>query len=280
MFTEHSKSANAAWIEMLSHLLEKGKHVRPRDIPTLELLGYQTCVDMARPVVTVPKRIEGKFHGFMCAEAAWILSGDNRVKTIAPWSRMIAKFSDDGRYFRGAYGPKIIDQLGYVVDALTSDADTRQAVINIWRESPRQSKDVPCTLSAQFMWRDGKLHCFDTMRSSDAWLGWPFDVFNFSMLSCAVALLIRERGRGRCILGDLRLTAASQHLYERNIEQARECVHSWDNLIKSSPQSRYYDEFEDIDDLIDYLWSIAKFQIGDLKDWARDKKHFLEELTE
>jgi thymidylate synthase len=272
-----AKSANDAWTEMLGDLLSWGRYAKPRAMGTKELLGYQTVVDMKQPVVTVAKRIEGKFHGFMCAEAAWILSGDNRVTTIAPYSRMIAKFSDDGRYFRGAYGPKIVDQLTYVVDSLVADPDTRQAVINIWRENPRPTKDVPCTLSAQWVIRNGVLHCFDTMRSSDAWLGWPFDVFNFSVLSHAVALLIRERGATPPAIGELRLTAASQHVYERNFAQAQSCVDDPKPAFLANPLDPF--AFADVDELIDHLWSLAQFQIGNMRDWRRVEQAFLEELA-
>lgn len=251
-----AQSANDAWIQLLRDVLANGRETRPRGMNTKECLGYQTVVDMTRPVVTVAKRIEGQFHRFMCAEAAWILGGDNRVKTIAPYSRMIAKFSDDGRYFRGAYGPKIIDQLTYVVDSLVADSDTRQAVVNIWRENPRPTKDVPCTLSAQWVIRDGVLHCFDTMRSSDAWLGWPFDVFNFSMLSHAIALLIRDRGVTPPSIGELRFTAASQHIYERNYAQAQVCVEHPQEAFKVNPLDPF--AFRDVDDLIAALWSLAK----------------------
>ena len=57
-------------------------------------------------------------------------------------------------------------------------------IINIWRENPRSSKDIPCTLSLQFFLREASdqlwLHTIATMRSNDAWLGVPYDTFNFN----------------------------------------------------------------------------------------------------
>jgi hypothetical protein len=134
---------------------------------------------------------------------------------MASYSRHIASFSDDGHYFSGAYGPKVVDQLRYVIDSLVKDPDSRQAVLTIWRENPRDSRDIPCTVAIQWLVRDGELHCVDTMRSSDVWLGIVYDWFNFSMLSAYVLLLLRERNAAfnEVGLGTLRLTAGSEHLY-------------------------------------------------------------------
>lgn len=253
-----ARSASAEWLDLLGEILTRGVEARPRNMLTREIAGAQTCVDMSRPVVAVAERKLGR--RFLCAEAAWILSGDNRVRSIAPFSKEISRFSDDGVYFRGAYGPRIVDQLTYVVDAISSDPDTRQAVVDIWRPNPRPTKDVPCTLSVQWLVRDGRLDCFDTMRSSDAWLGWPYDVFNFSMLSCYVALLVRERCGARLRLGTLRLTAASQHLYETNFEPAREILLKRlatpvELIGRLDPH-----ELAKASDLIDLLWDLARLQ--------------------
>jgi thymidylate synthase len=190
--------------------------------PTLELLGFKSEVDMHWPIVTLAKRKLG--YKFMCAEAWWILSGQNRVAEIARFSKEIANFSDDGLFFFGAYGPRIVDQLPHVIRCLSTDNSSRQAVINIWRESPPISKDIPCTLSVQFIIRDGQLDCFVNMRSSDAWLGVPYDWFNFSMLSGAVCLLLKSVMSYNLRLGTLHFYAASQHLYEKNFEIAQDIV--------------------------------------------------------
>ena len=251
-------TANGSWVKLIHDLQQKGREAKPRDQATKELLGYQSRIHMRYPVVTIKDRKLG--YKFLAAEAAWILSGDNKVSSINRYSKQIADFSDDGHFFHGAYGPKIVDQLTHVVDCLVNDLDSRQAVINIWRENPRKTKDVPCTISVQFMVRDEglfpakTLHCFDTMRSSDAWLGWPYDVFNFSTLSGLVCLLYRERTGSQLKLGDLTLTAASQHLYERNFEAASTIEHGgqrWD-YAPFDPNS-----FDSPDHLIDHLWAIA-----------------------
>ena len=168
-------NADQTWNALLRDIQQYGHRVAPRGMPCLELIGYQSAFDMSYPIVTAPARKLG--YKFQAAEAAWILSGSNLVKDIAPYSKEISRFSDDGVSFFGSYGTKVREQIAHAADAIVKDKDTRQAVINIWRENPRATKDVPCTLSLQWLVRgDNSLHCLATMRSSDAWLGWPYDV--------------------------------------------------------------------------------------------------------
>ena len=131
----------------------------------------------------------------------------------------ITRFSDDGITFFGAYGPKIIDQISYVVNTLCKDPDSRQAVLSIWRENPRSSADIPCTLSMQFFLREGTLYCNTNMRSNDIWLGTPYDSFNFSAISFYIACRLREKNV-KCKLGRLAINAGSRHLYKSNYEAA------------------------------------------------------------
>jgi dCMP deaminase len=220
---------------------------------------------MSQPVLNVAARRLG--YRFMCAEAAWILSGDNRVETIAPYSKSIGSFSDDGLFFYGAYGPKVVDQLSYVVGKLSEATDTRQAVINIWREKPAETRDVPCTLSLQFQLRGQLLHCAATMRSSDAWLGVPYDIFNFAMLTGYVCLLIRSRCGRLATPGMLCFTAGNQHLYEKNLAAAQAILA--DVTRGSLPLSpvgldRFNPlQFDTPQALIDHLWALARGQYGD-----------------
>lgn len=192
-----------------------------------ELLAGQYTVPMPAYIDLVARKVNVPF---MLAEAAWIISGSNRLEDIEPYMKMYANFSDDGVFLRGAYGPKVVDQLGYVVDSIEKDQDTRQAFINIWRERPGPSKDIPCTTSMQFLLRDGKLNMVTTMRSNDVVLGFTYDVFSFSMVAKSVQLLLAERGI-ECELGDLTVTAGSLHVYERHYQEG-------DEWIKDSTKDR------------------------------------------
>lgn len=229
---------NSVWTDLLKTIIRDGERVTPRGKPTLELLAHTTTVDMGNPVISLSARKLG--YKFMAAEAHWILSGDNRVATIAPYSKAISRFSDDGVRFFGAYGPPVIEQLSYVVQCLKDDVDSRQAVLTIWRQRPGPTKDVPCTVALQFMVRDGKLNCHATMRSSDAWLGWVYDTFNFSMIAWTVLAELLPFRPGLKI-GRLFLTAASQHLYESDLDDV--------NAVLASPVE---DRFKRLDSLLSF----------------------------
>lgn len=191
---------------------------------------HTIAVDMRRPVLTVPERKLS--YQFMAAEAHWMLMGSNRVDDVAPWNKRIAEFSDDGVTFFGAYGPKILAQLDYVVTKLLEDPDSRQAGLTLWRENPPVTRDCPCTVAmffsirrptSTFVRRVLEMNVF--MRSNDAWLGTPYDAFNFSMVGHLVCARLNAAFSdppevGPIVPGTLRLTAASSHLYEPNWEEA------------------------------------------------------------
>ena len=155
----------------------------------------------------------------MFGEAAWMLRGKNDVYSVRKYVDGVKRFSDDGVTFYGAYGPKILTQWSYVVETLRNDNDSRQAVINIWRENPRSSKDIPCTLSLQFMLREAHditwLHTIASMRSNDAWLGTPYDTFNFSAISFYIVCWLNFHGI-KCKLGELNIQAGSRHIYHND----------------------------------------------------------------
>lgn len=237
--SKHELTADAAWHNNLCSVFESGEFISPRPGSkytgdTLELVDWVSRVDMRFPVVTIASRKLG--YRFMAAEAYWILTGDNRVSTIAPYSKVIANFSDNGETFHGAYGPMLmhmrqnhfaqqpVSQIDYVVQRLAEDQSTRQAVATIWRPCPPKSKDIPCTVSVQWLIRGGKIYCIDNMRSSDLWLGWPYDIFNFTMVTAVVALRLREVFGIHVTLGKICLHAGSQHLYVRDNEPATKCV--------------------------------------------------------
>ena len=251
-----------AWLHLLQEVLEKGREVSPRGKKTLEIPCSTVVIDMTRPVVNVRERKLG--YRFMCAEAAWILSGDDRVETIRPYSPQIASFSDDGVKFFGAYGPKFREQLDYVVGTLVEDTNSRQAVFNIWRENPPRSKDTPCTLSCAFMIRGGKLETYVTMRSNDIWLGTVYDVFNASMWSAYVALSInaayRKKGSNQSLeLGDLYHTALSRHIYEENILAAEAILyHRKGGTVDFDYRPFCLNQFSSGDKLTGHLWNLAR----------------------
>lgn len=210
---------NEEWLKTVNKILKEGETYNPRGLKTKEILNNHTCINMNYPILTLKDRKLG--YKFMFREAWWILSGHNDVASIKDFSKNISNFSNDKHFFDGAYGPRVVEQLRYIVDTLYKDNDTRQAVLTIWKQNPRESKDIPCTISIQWFIRNNTIYCVDTMRSSDIWLGWPYDVFNFTMLTGYIMLLLRDRGLNNLKLGNLYLNAGSQHLYEPNFEAAK-----------------------------------------------------------
>lgn len=238
-------TATQTWRNLLTDLLSEGVEVSQespganfRGRTSSELLAHRTVWPMSRAVVLCPERRLG--YKFLAAEAAWILSGSNRLGEIAPFAKNLRELSDDGVHLYGAYGPPFREQLPYVLETLTRDGQSRQAVSTIWRPRPGPWKDVPCTIALQYLIRpervdlgpypdtalhrhDNVLHCVASMRSSDAWLGVPYDIHTFSMTAAYVALLLRDRV-GPLRLGNLYLTAGSQHLYLMDREPAERCA--------------------------------------------------------
>jgi len=218
-------SFSGRWFSHLSMIIKYGNTVSPRGKSTLEIPQSTLFVDMRDPVLQIAERKLS--YQFMAAEAYWILTGDDRVETIAPYNKHISKFSDDGIKFFGAYGPKITSQLDYVINKLKEDKYTRQAGLTIWRENPPETKDVPCTVAIFFNIRCGKLNCHVFMRSSDVWLGVPYDVFNFSMLSHFICAKMNNLHGSVITPGDLYITAASSHLYSEDLDDARHTIESY-----------------------------------------------------
>lgn len=120
---------------------------------------------------------------------------------------------DDGRFW-GAYGDRIGGQLVDCYHKLVADPDTRQGVISLWdpaRDGRGGKRDHPCTLSLTFSLIDGQLELSVTMRSNDAWLGLPYDVFQFSALQASLANALGVPA------GLYTHHAVSLHLYERDL---------------------------------------------------------------
>jgi thymidylate synthase len=203
------------WHDLLETLMSEEAGVSPRGMKTKEIINvHLELTDPWENILGTPERKLA--YKFMVAEWLWIWYGHNDVRTIVPYNPHIAQFSDDGEEFFGAYGPRVNQSWGYVFRLLKDDPDTRQAVICIYRPPPGKTKDVPCTLTMQFLLRDGCLNAIVNMRSSDTWLGLPYDYYTFSMLQITMATMLCAR------VGSLYFNLGSSHLYERNFEAAHE----------------------------------------------------------
>ena len=158
------------------------------------------------------------------AETMWVLAGRNDVDWLSHYLPRAPQFSDDGKVWRGGYGPRIrhwnegrVDQLRHVVGLLREDPDTRRAVINIYDPSidDQPGKDIPCNNWLHFLPRDGKLHLHVATRSNDLMWGWSgINAFEWSALLEVVAALTGF------IMGELHFSISSLHLYDRHFNKA------------------------------------------------------------
>jgi thymidylate synthase len=220
------KSIDYVYERAVANILKEGVIYSPRGQETVEILNHVVHLeDVTKNVLISPVRDLN--YRFMVAEWLWIMFGLEDVESIAQYNSRIREFSDNGVKFSGAYGPKIINQLFYIDKCFRRDWNTRQAVINIWRDSPTPSRDIPCTLSIQFLLRKDKLHGIVTMRSSDAWLGLPYDMFNMSQIVSYVGNVLNFEP------GSLTMHLGSSHLYVKNIPAARELIGSPTDVIQS-----------------------------------------------
>lgn len=217
-------TANDTYRYLLETVMLSKSSVSPRSQGTREHMAFHSVVDMEHPIVSIPDRKLN--YRFMAAEAYWILTGQQGLIDLTPYCERMADFSDDGMILSGAYGPRFLSQVRYIADVLTGEPETRQAVMTLWERNPRPSRDIPCTVSLQWLLRDNKLHCIAFMRSSDCWLGWPYDVFSFTMMSAYVLLQMKQLRKHDYQLGNLRILAGSQHIYDRDVKRVAEVIDS------------------------------------------------------
>lgn len=213
---------DAAWRLLLTKLLNHGTLIAPRGEPTLEILHENSisCY-LADAVVCSPARKLN--YQFMAAEALWILSGSNELSPLTRFIKRFTQYSDDGKTLFGAYGPHVVKQFNYVLDTLIEDRATRRATLTIWRQNPPTTKDYPCTIAMTFSIRDDQLHQHVYMRSSDAWLGIPYDLFSFSCIGLKLACSYNMQNRANKINpGTLTISMTSSHLYVKDKDAAVE----------------------------------------------------------
>jgi len=212
MLTTIYNTVDGLYLGALNCLMKHGTMTMPRGYRCLELSPFCTVLtNIQYNILTNPIRKASK--RFMAAELLWILLGRSDVEMISFYSERIKTYSDDGSTFFGAYGPKIMSQLSYIRNILWHDPWTRQAVLTIWRENPPATKDVPCTITMQFIRRPLEyLNLTVYMRSQDAWLGFPYDIHNFTCLQLILASILGLKP------GKFTLIQGSFHAYESDFE--------------------------------------------------------------
>ena len=257
-----------AWMILLSELKKNSPISSPRGIEVRERLNVVLQVrNSLRTVLVHPQRKLN--YRFMVAEWLWIWYGSDSLETIAQYNPHLRKFSDDGISLAGAYGPRVTPQWNQARNTLVADHDSRQAVIVIYTPNPPPSKDIPCTVSLQFLIRNHELHLIVTMRSSDVWLGLPYDMFVFSRLQAQMTHELRVHPDGRLIglqEGTITFHLGSSHLYSTDFARAANVLDNEDKSesvrsprITSIPPLVMYHilsfkKFDNYQDVPDRIW--------------------------
>ncbi len=214
------------YLDLLRHVLEHGVDKSDRTgTGTRSVFGPQLRFDLAEgfPLLTT-KNVHSRS---VVHELLWFLKGDTNPRDlnengVSIWDEWADENGDLGpvyghqwRRWAGADGQPI-DQLAGVVDTIRTDPDSRRLVVSAWNVSdlPRMALP-PCHLLFQFYVADGRLSCQLYQRSADLFLGVPFNIAEYALLTLMVAQVTElEPGEFVHCLGDA-------HLYSNHFEQVR-----------------------------------------------------------
>jgi thymidylate synthase len=235
---------------VFSKLLKTDGRAKPTRGKTLELTGVLLTLSNPRARLSQTE-LRGKL--FSClGELLWYLAQSNELRFIKYYVSRYEQESEDGRTIHGAYGPRLFgtngyhNQIGNVVARLKENEDTRRAVIQLFDAADLAGghKEIPCTCTLQFILRNHRLHMLTSMRSNDAFLGLPHDVFAFTMLQ---EILARTLGKE---VGVYNHVVGSLHLYETDVKGARKYLAEGWQPTMSMPAMPLGDPWHSIDKLL------------------------------
>ena len=215
------------YLDLLGHVLEHGTEKPDRTgTGTRSVFGWQMRFDLAEgfPLVTTKKlHLRSIIH-----ELLWFLQGatntaylkDNKVSIWDEWAdengELGPVYGKQWRSWEGADG-RAIDQVRWVVDEIRRNPDSRRLIVSAWNvaDLPKMAL-MPCHTLFQFYVANGKLSCQLYQRSGDIFLGVPFNIASYALLTHMVAQVC---GLG---VGDFVHTLGDAHLYSNHFQQARE----------------------------------------------------------
>ena len=229
--------ADTAYANTLRQVLEAGQNctaIKSLSIgsnkSSKEILNF-SCL-LSNPLRRLPLNKERRLNlPAAVARFVWMMAGSDRLADIAFYEPKVSGFSDDGISVPGSsYGQRILrarpglNQLESAIKRLRQDQATRRSAIAIYHpeDAVRESRDIPCAFGVFYRVLDGKLLATTLMRSNNAFILMPYNIFEFTLLAEAVSV---ETG---IPLGGLVHSAISMHVYEENFVAAQRVVESFD----------------------------------------------------
>ncbi|HEX8152957.1 MAG TPA: thymidylate synthase [Thermoanaerobaculia bacterium] len=238
------------YLSLLEHVLANGTKKSDRTgTGTLSVFGYQMRFDLAAgfPLLTTKK-----LHlRSIVYELLWFLRGETNVRwlqenKVTIWDEWADENGDLGpvyghqwRSWPAADG-RAVDQIANVIAEIQRNPDSRRLVVSAWNPGDLDRMALqPCHALFQFYVADGKLSCQMYQRSADIFLGVPFNIASYALLTMMVAQ-VTNLG-----LGDFVHTLGDAHLYANHLEQAREQL---TRAPRPLPAMRLNPEIRSIDD--------------------------------
>ena len=236
--------------DLLRHILDNGTSKGDRTgTGTISCFGYQMRFDLQQgfPLLTTKKlHLRSIIH-----ELLWFIMGDTNVKYLQDNK---VKIWDDWAREDGDLGPvygkqwrrwettdgSVIDQLSQVIDMIKTNPNSRRIIVSAWNVGELGDMALmPCHCLFQFYVADGKLSCQLYQRSADTFLGVPFNIASYALLTMMIAQVCDlEYGEFVHSFGDV-------HLYSNHIEQARLQL---TRQARALPQIKINPEIENIED--------------------------------
>ena len=218
------------WKNILSDVLSTGDSVtRGSKRGFKEIISYKfTLEDPLDRLIFDENR---GLNIFQCiGQFLWITQGNFQLEDIKYYQPISEKFSSDGVRMIGSYGPRLfgihhLNQIKHVQKILDEDLTRRRAVASIYlpQFDQHESKDeVPCTLNLQYLVRQAKLQSVTFMRSQDAFMVLPYDVFVFTMLQEYVKAVLETAHE--IDLGRYHHTGGSFHIYTNDISRIEQVI--------------------------------------------------------
>lgn len=234
--------------DLLKHVLQHGHNKEDRTgTGTKSVFGYQMRFNLADgfPLLTTKKvHLKSIIH-----ELLWFLQGSTNIAYLKENGvRIWDEWADENGNLGPVYGyqwrnwPKPdgshIDQISQVVQAIKTNPDSRRLIVSAWNVADvDQMKLPPCHAFFQFYVADGKLSCQLYQRSADIFLGVPFNIASYALLTMMVAQVCGLK------LGDFVHTLGDAHIYSNHMEQVQEQL---SRELRALPTMRINPEVKDI----------------------------------